>query len=480
VAKPKRVTASSVPLTEPSYNDRFAIKVGSGLTPQLISSVQRMADIGYMHQWADLLTEARAADPHMHGELAKREARVSGAPIEVRPVDQTRKAQKAADYCQELIDSLDVPPASLAVSFRSAVSHLLGATYHGRAGLETIWERDGRYLRPCRLHWIHPRRLSYAAHDWKLHVWDATVGDTRFALFPGVAVDDESVFPAGKLIIHTPRVFADYPTREGLGRCLIWYTAFKRWDVRDWLAFAAWAGRGLRVGKYASGKDPKNPAEASDEDVQVLKDALGAMSSEVATVISDATEFQLVPAPNNQEVHERLAQLCNNEMSKAISGGTLSADPGDRGARSLGEVQERNALAIAASDAGGISETIRRDLFAPAVRERFGDGYPVPICAVITEPRESLDSLVARVDKMAARGLRIPSGWVRDQLGIPEPTDDEETLGGAAPKSDEPDRDEESGEPDGDEPDAEEPGEADASESEADDGSDESEADDAE
>ena len=50
-----------------------------------ITSVMRQADLGYMDQWADLLDEIRQADPHLQGELFKREWQVGGAPYEVRP-----------------------------------------------------------------------------------------------------------------------------------------------------------------------------------------------------------------------------------------------------------------------------------------------------------------------------------------------------------------------------------------------------------
>lgn len=426
--------ARTTHLTVPSNGDKYsAARFGNGLTPETITSVLRGAELGYMDRVADLLDEVRQLDAHLQAELFKRERAVSGAPYKVTPDGKTAKAVKAAEYCQDILDNLEVPQAGMALGFRGALAHLVGGgLWHGRAALEVVWARDGRALRPVRLEWIHPRRLSYAAQGWKLHVWDATAAGTPFATFPGVPVDDPALFPDGKLIVHTPRVFGTYPTREGLGRVLVWYSAFKRWTIRDWLAFAEWAGRGLRVGKYQTGRDPKNPgAQATDDDVEVLRDALEAMSSSVSTVVPDVTEIAITPPPANQEVHERLILLCNGEISKAVLGGTLTSDPGERGARSLGVVHDDVRLQLAANDAEGASADVRRDLFGPAVRARFGEGCPVPFCTITTEPRESLDAFATRIKLMKDSGLEMPAKFIRETLGIPEPKAGEETIGAA-------------------------------------------------
>lgn len=420
-------------LTLPSVSDKSQRRLGNGLTPQAISAVMRQADLGYMNLYADLLDEARQADPHMHGVLQKRELRVAGAPREVRPGEgKGRKTQResAAKYCQEIIDNLEVPAGSQALSFVDLLGHLTKGQYQGRSACESIWKRDGRALRPVQIESIHARRIAIAANNWKLHLWDSGATGTPFTAFPGVPFDDPEFFPPGKLIVYTPQIYGTYPTREGLGRCLVWYAAFKRWDVRDWLAFAEWAGRGLREIKYASGRDPKNPARADQADIDVAKEVVDLWSSSMSAVTADVTELKVHPPPANQEVHERLLMTCDNQISKAVLGGTLTTEAGERGARSLGDTQERGEILITVSDARRIELVIRRDLFGPAVRERFGDGVAIPTLCLQVEPKESLDALAARADKLAGRGLRIPAIWLRDQLGIPEPTDDEEVIGG--------------------------------------------------
>ena len=56
-------------------------------------------------------------------------------------------------------------------------------------------------------------------------------------MYPGVPL---RLFPPGKFLVHEPYVHGGYPQREGLGRTCMWFSMFKRWDVRDVLALLEW------------------------------------------------------------------------------------------------------------------------------------------------------------------------------------------------------------------------------------------------
>lgn len=423
-----RQAASSGPfLATPPYNDRFQYRLGSALTPQSLTAVQRQADIGYLYQWIDTLDELRETDPHMHAELFRREALVAGAEWELRPPEQSGEVgAKVADYVSRVLGDLD-SRGDMSLSFSDLLHHLMQGVYYGRSVAEVIWSDDGR--RPVAAEFVHPRRLAYAT-DWRLHLWDATgsgsaIGAVRtpaeqaFAQFPGVPLD---LFPVGKFIVHRPRVRGGYPTREGLGRTLCWYALFKKFSMRDFLAFAEWAGRGLRVGTYNSGANPESPVRAAPEDVAALQDALEAMSSTVSVVIPDTTKLNVMDAPSVNAVHERLVAICNSEMSKAIVGSTLGSEVGETGGnRALGEVHERTTLTIARRDAESLAATLRRDLLGPIVHRAFGPGAPVPSIAFAVDPKADLDALAKRIDLLVKAGLPLGAEDVRNLLGLPDP-----------------------------------------------------------
>ena len=238
-------------------------------------------------------------------------------------------------------------------------------------------------------------------------------------------------FPAGKFVVHQPVVRGVYPTREGLGRLLVWWSTFKRFDIRDLLAYAQWAGRGLRVGTYSTGKGEMGEYVSTPDDQQVLMEALDAMSSTVAVAIADTTKIDVVSAPSNNDVHDRLAALCNAEMSKAIVGGTLGSEvTAGGGNRALGEVHERGELVIARADARALAATLRRDLLRPMVEMSFGVGRLAPTMFFATDPAGDLDGLAKRMKIFHDMGGRLGQRSAANALQLPEIEDDEETFGG--------------------------------------------------
>jgi phage gp29-like protein len=161
-----------------------------------------------------------------------------------------------------------------------------------------------------------------------------------------------------------------------------------------------------------------------------------AARSRVAAAIPDTTKIEIVDAPNNNDVHDRLASLCNAEMSKAILGGTLGSDAGTKGARSLGEVHERNELMIARADAASLAATLRRDLLRPMVEFNFGPTAPVPSFAFAVDPAADLDKLSERLDRFVSIGGKVSQRTARNLLQIPDPEPGDELL--AQPKAPEP------------------------------------------
>ena len=435
-AAPSVLTAQIAPAP---YVDRYARVVGAALSPQLVTSILLQADQGYLWGLADLLDECRERDGHLHCELAKREERVAGAPWELRPPEGSgAKGIEIADWCTARLKEIEASN-DLARDFSAALSDMMAGDYHGRSGHEVLWRREGRWRIPATLEWIHPRRFAYAT-DWRLHLWDSqgtmtTMDvdghgtpvnvDGPFGRFPGIALDR---FPPGKFLIHRPRIRGTYPTREGLGRLLVWWSTFKRFSVRGLLAFAEWAGRGIRLGTYATGKGPLGENPASEEDQAVLIQALQGLTSSMWAALPDTCGIDIKDAPHDNNVHERLEALCNGEMSKAILGGTLGAEPGERGARSLGEVQERNELMIARGGVRRVAGSLKGCLLRPMVVYNFGPGQPVPEFHATVDPKEDQGALAKRAAIFVSMGGELGMDSTREAIGLPAPEGDEPRM----------------------------------------------------
>jgi phage gp29-like protein len=416
------------------YNDRIQRRIGNNLTPQVVTPILSQAELGYLWCQADLLDEIRDTDLHLQGVLYKREQRIAGAEWTLEaPEGSGDEGAAIAKFCTEALKGIEARH-DLERSFCDALADLQGAVYQGRAVEEVTWRQDGRWWLPDTLSFVHPRRLAYAL-DWRLHLWDSSgtgasalepssVGGP-FGVFPGIPLDR---FPPGKFLVHRPRIKGMYPTREGLGRVLVWYALFKRWSLRDWLAFLAWAGRGFRIGKYNAGADPNVP-RATPEDVTALEIALEAFSSATQVVIPDTTDIDIkAVAGQLGEAHDRLATFCDAQMSKAVEGGTLGTDAGDKGARSLGDVHQDEGLMIARGDARSIGATVRRDLVRPMVQMNFGPRAPVPSMLIAVDPKEDLKELAERGKTYVSSGGTLGQRSWRAKLNLPAPEADEEVI----------------------------------------------------
>ncbi len=424
------------------YYDRFARVVGSNLGPDYVTTVLAQADQGYMWSLADLLEECRERDPHLHGVLQRREMRVSGAPWELRPPQGSGpEGERIASWCRKKLAAM-APTTDVGRSFAGMVADLMGGIYHGRAGHELVWscENEGGALRwfPITAEFIHPRRFAYAT-NWQLHIWDASGTNedalhpvnagSPFGRFPGVNVRDVNILAPGKFVVHTPRVMGTYPTREGIGRTTAWYSTFKRLGVREYVAFVAWAARGIRIGTFKRGDDKSQGASRSDDNE--LRLALAKMSAQTAVTIPDTCKVDIATVPGEGKAQADFIAACNAEMSKAVLGSTLGSEVGHSGGnRALGEVHERNELAVAKLDAQQLSDTIRLQLLKPMVEMSFGAGAPVPEIVFDVVGGEDLASLSERMKTWRDMGGPVGAKSGANALSIPDLEPGEPLLGG--------------------------------------------------
>ncbi len=432
-------------IAPPPFYDRFARVVGSNLGPDYVTQALALADQGYLWTLADLLDECRERDPHLHGTLQRREMRVSGAPWELRPPENSGdEGIEVARWVDEKLRGM-APTTDVGRSFAGMVADLMGAVYHGRAGHEIVWGttfangREEWY--PITAEWIAPRRFAYAT-NWQLHIWDASgTGEdaltptntaSPFGRFPGVNVRDVNTIAPGKFVVHTPRVMGAYPTREGVGRVCVWYSTFKRVGVREYVAFIAWAARGLRIGTFKRGDDDSNGASTTDE--AQLRSALAIMSAQSAITVPDTCEVDIKTVQGEGRPQAEFIANCNSEMSKAILGSTLGSEVGSTGGnRALGEVHERNEQTIAKQDAAQLADTLRLQLIAPMVRRTFGPNAPVPHLVFDVVGGEDLKSLAERMKIWHEMGGALGQVSGANALAMPNLEDGEPLLGATQP-----------------------------------------------
>ena len=423
------------PISPAPYVDRFARVLGSKLGPEYVTQAQAMADQGYFWQWADLLTECRLRDPHLHGILQRRELRVAGAPYELRaPVGTGKQGEDIARWCDARLREME-SDGSFGRSFATMLADLMGATYHGRAGHELVWSMESRdgggaWMLPRTAQWIMPRRFAMAT-DWRLHLWDSSgTGESAvtavnlgspFGQFPGVCIADVNALAPGKYVVHAPRVTGEAPTREGVGYVTTWPAVFKRMGVREYVAFIAWAARGLRKGTFnVETTNGETDGASRDNEAKLIEAAVN-WSAQSAAIIPSTCTLEVETVTGEGTPQARFIEWCNGEMSKGVLGSTLGTDSGTRGARSLGEVHERGEETLAKADAKALSETLRCMLLRPLVEWNFGRFAPVPEIAFDVASAKDTAALAAMYAEAVRLGIGIDEKDARNALGIPDP-----------------------------------------------------------
>ena len=145
---------------------------------------------------------------------------------------------------------------------------------------------------------------------------------------------------------------------------------FKNYDVKDWVAFCEVFGMPLRLGKYN--------AAASDDDKKALMEAIYSLGTDAAGIIPDSTIIEFIESQKTTsvEIYEKLARYCDEQISKAVLGQTLSSDSG--GSYAQGKVHNEVRHDLTVGDAKALAVTVRRDIIRPLVEYNFGYDADVP------------------------------------------------------------------------------------------------------
>jgi phage gp29-like protein len=457
-ALPKEPSADAgSALADPSVWETFQ-RMGGGITPADILPIMRAADGGDPSRLIDLTNELRQKVGHLQSTLFTREAALAKLEWEItlpgasgKPrLGKGGKARRASPgesqrrFIEDTFRALDAPsPDSALSSLRGLFADLSGGTVDGHAVSEALHTRDKRGRLIPRGFKKHPaRRFGYdftgKFPSDRLILRDST---TR-----NVPVDFRSDFPF-RFIVSQPRVNGDVPSREGLGRVLVWPSLFWNWALSDYLKLAELAWKPWRLAKIL-----KN---ASKDEIRKAQAALQSLVTNGCATHSENVEILLKwadGAKTGSSGHGDLLARLAAEISKAALGQTLTTEQGAVGSQALGNVHNDVRKDHLEFDAQHLASVITRDLIRPLIELNFGPGAPIPIFRFVTEDATDFKAFAEALKVLVKDiGMKIPKAWAHDQLGVPVPQEGEEILGEDAP-DEEPEGEKPPPSPEGDEP----------------------------
>jgi len=387
-----------------TIRDRWSDYPSSGLTPQKLAAIFKEADGGDVRRQAELFEEMEEKDAHLSSQFQIRKLAVQGLEYEITPWAEDAQAKKIADFCDEVISDL--------VDWDDHILDFLDALPKGYSMHEILWDVSASENRIRGLRWVHPKKVTFYN-----------------SLTPRVLTEDDNLNgidpPPFKFAYHRYKARSGYDTRAGILRVCGWMYLFKNYDVKDWIAFAEVYGMPLRVGRYETG--------ASPEDKKALINAIRSLGSDAAGIISKSTEIEFVEAQKygSINVYEGLARWCDEQMSKAILGQTLTSEASGQngsGSRALGEVHNEVRSDLVKADCKALAKTVRQQILRPLVGFNFGWDTPAPGFRFLYEESEDLKALAEVYGKLWAIGFDVSQEHIAERFQVPIRKDGETPL----------------------------------------------------
>lgn len=406
-------------------DEQWRTYFGRSLTPARIESAILSAADGYMTDLTDASTETIVADPHLASVLRKRIGAVSQVDYDLAPaqgddLDRT----KAADIASMVRSQIDGIP-----DFKQSIEDLEWGHWDGRAAQEIHW--DQRYTSRWRyqvaeLAWIHPRRLSFGP-EREIRVVDPGAYTGNFE-----ARGLDTRVPC-KFISFTPRLFREYPEREGLApRCMYWAN-FKRFSARERMVLIELYGKPWKILE----EDPAGP-NVSDSDREDALDQAEALGGVLVAQFAKGLKLRLeTPDPKSGDLHNYTITDCDKQISKIVLGstGTTDATAQGIGGQQARVHQDEQQLVIQA-DGERISGVIQRDLVGSIVRLNapfYGLSQAdalryAPKFRLRTEPKKDRKLEGECIRTFVDLGGSIALDEVRERMGFRKPRKDEAII----------------------------------------------------
>ena len=228
--------------------------------------------------------------------------------------------------------------------------------------------------------------------------------------------------PENKFVVHKYKAKSGHASRAGIMRVVSWMYLFKNYDIKDWVSFCEVFGMPLRLGKY--------DASASESDKKQLMEAIISLGTDAAGIVPSSTMIEFIESQKTTsvEIYEKLARYCDEQISKAILGQTLTSDSGGGSyAQSKTHNEVRHDLTVA--DAKSLAVTIRRDIIRPLVEFNYGSEANIPFFGFDCHEVEDQKEVVEIYKTLACdMGLEIPKSHIYKKFNIPKPENGEEVL----------------------------------------------------
>lgn len=349
---------------------------------------------------SDEAFDAIISDAHVIGELRSIRSALLGFEWRLQPGGEAPADLRALELCSRFMANKPAP----GLRWPDIIWNISQAVFRGYQVHEVVWERQDGYLMPKAVLDRPSRRFAFDGDN-------ALRLKTRTQPMRG-----EDLGPYKWLLTrHMPS--HDNPYGVALFSSCLWPYTFKHSGFRFFVKFCEKYGIPWAIGRYPQG----TPKEEQD----ALADALATMIEDAVAAIPDGDKVELLESKSSgQLVHERLINICNREMSKALTSQTLSTEIQGDGSRAAAETHRGREEDVNESDRAIVADTIS-ELLAWVTELNIAGARPPRF--EFYEEAEARQEWVDVLDK-ARNFLQVPVSFAHDRLQIPLPKGGEDVL----------------------------------------------------
>lgn len=216
---------------------------------------------------------------------------------------------------------------------------------------------------------------------------------------------------------------ANNPYGNALCQRLYWLYFVKKKVMQFWAIYQERFGTPILKAKYKAGQESD---EALQTAIEVILEKYG---NAAGLQHSDAIEIELLEAKRaSNSGYEGFIKYCDDAMTKAILGQTLTSGEGQNGTNALGNVHKKVADDILKRDAKFVKRVIGQQLIQVVTDLNFPkvEGYAQLIFDV--EPPEDLVAKGEVYTTAINNGVEIGVDHYRKEFNIPPPSEGEDVL----------------------------------------------------
>ena len=351
--------------------------------------------------------DAIILDAHVIGELRPMRANIITKSWRITPGGDKPEDIKAFELAQKIFSRPPVPTtqSSPGMGWPDVFWNIHEAILRGQRIHEVVWNVEDGLMIPSLLLDRPNRRFIYGLEN-ELRLL------TRDNMIEGIPVDNY------KFLVSRHMPSFDNPYGVALLSACFWPHTFKHNGFRFFVKFCEKYGIPWAIGKY--------PAGTGQAQIDELADGLAAMVEDAIAAIPDAGQVELLEAGSagSQLPQERLIQICNSEMSKAINSQTLATEINGQGSRAAAETHRGREQNNGDADCKLVESTMCQ-MWIWTTELNFAGAAPPKF--------EFYDEAEARKDwvevfSVARDFMGIPESFAHQQMQIPQAKDGEAVL----------------------------------------------------